>query len=374
MLKKIVYALGAIALLVGLWGFYDRLAFGEAHVSYGSVVVWGLWVAMYFFFGGIAVGSFFVAALEYLFDLEAFKGYGKPALWTSLVTLAVGMMSIAFDLGHMERIWKAFFQFNARSGVVEDVWGYTIFGILALVALILAIRNPQSKALKPVMLIGFIVAAFVMGTPGKLLGNNATRLYWYTALLPVQFVFMALLTAAAMTMLIKAFISLDSGNGKAENVLRISAIVLLVISLYFTWFYFSQATYAGHSALVDSITQVTSGQYAVLFWGVQIVLGAIIPLIVLSLPNLAASRLVSGFAALFILIGNAVARYLIVVPGQTVSVMKGIEVANSGPGLSLSYSPSPVEWAVTAGTVGIVLLALALGADFLPLYSKKAEA
>jgi Ni/Fe-hydrogenase subunit HybB-like protein len=374
MLKKIVYTLGAIALLVGLWGFYDRLAFGEAHVSYGSVVVWGLWVAMYFFFGGIAIGSFFIAALEYLFGVEVFKGYGKPALWTSLVTLVVGMMSIGFDLGHMERIWKAFLQFNIHSGVVEDVWGYTIFGILVLASLVLAIRNPDSKALKPIMWVGLLAAVFVIGSPGKLLGNNATRLYWHTAVLPVQFVLMAMLSAIAMTMLVQAFISPDSGNEKANNILRISTIALLVAALYFTWSFFSQALYGGIPSLVASITQVTGGQYSFWFWGVQIVLGTLIPIIVLSMPKLTANKLVYGVTALLILIGNVVARYLIVVPGQTVSVMRGIEVANSGPGLTLAYSPTLVEWAVVAGTVGIAILALALGSDYLPLYSKKAEA
>jgi protein NrfD len=374
MLKRVIYALGAIALLVGLWGFYDRLTFGEAHVAYGSAVVWGLWVAMYFFFGGVAVGSFFVAALEYLFGIEAFKGYGKPALWTSLVTLAVGMVSIALDLGRMDRIWKAYLQFNISSGVVEDVWGYTIFGILVLVSLIIAVRTPENKALKPVMVLGLLAAIFVIGAPGKLLGNNATRLYWHAAVLPIQFVFMALLSASAMTMLVQAFISPESGNEKAAKILRISTIVLLVVTLYFTWSFYSQALYGGIPSLVESITQVTGGQYSFWFWGIQIVLGTIIPLIVLSMPKLSANKLVSGIMALFVLIGNAVARYLIVVPGQTVSVMQGVEVANSGPGLSLSYSPTPVEWAVVVGTIGIVLLALALGTDYLPLYSKKAEA
>ena len=223
MLKKIIYAIGAIALLIGLWGFYERLMFGEKFVSYGSDVVWGLWVAMYFLFGGIAIGSFFVASLEYLFGIQAFKGLGKPALWTSLVTLAVAMMSIGFDLGHMERIWKAFLQPNFHSGVVEDVWGYTIFGILTLIALILAIRQSKSSGLKVVMALGFLAALFAAGSPGKFLGDNATRLYWHAALLPVQFVFMALLSGAAMMLVIQAFVSPKEGTKQATSILSLAS-------------------------------------------------------------------------------------------------------------------------------------------------------
>ena len=56
MLKKLTYAFGALTLLFGLWGFYDRFAFGHQDANYGSYVVWGLWVAMYLFFAGVAAG------------------------------------------------------------------------------------------------------------------------------------------------------------------------------------------------------------------------------------------------------------------------------------------------------------------------------
>jgi molybdopterin-containing oxidoreductase family membrane subunit len=371
MLKKLSYAIGALALLVGLWGFYDRFAFGEQNVNYGSWVVWGLWVAMYFFFGGIAIGSFFVAALEYLFDVKAFSGYGKPALWTSLVTLAMAMASIGLDLGHMERIWKAYLQPNLHSGVAEDVWGYTIFGILALIALVLALRGQKGSAMKVVMGLGFVVALYVAGASGKLLGNNAARPYWHSALLPVQFLFMALTTGAAMTFVVHALFSPKESDRQAASALRVSLLALLVVSVYFTWQFLSQSLYGNVPSVVASVRQLTSGQYAGAFWGLQIVVGILLPVIMLALPKVMDNNLYAGLVGLFVLIGNAVARYLIVVPGLNVSVLNGIETANTGPGLTLAYSPSAVEWAVVSGLVGIALLALALGADYLPLYSKK---
>jgi len=290
------------------------------------------------------------------------------------VTLAVAMMSIGFDLGHMERIWKAFLQPNIHSGVVEDVWGYTVFGILTLIALIFAVRQPKSSVLKIVMVLGFLASLFAAGSPGKFLGNNAARLYWHAALLPVQFVFMALLSGAAMMLVVQAFVSPKDGTKQATNILNLASIVLLVISLYFVWAYFSQSLYGKVPSLTDSINELISGQYALLFWGVQIIIGAIIPLLVLVQPKLAQNKLWAGLMGLFILIGNAVARYLIIVPGLNVTVMNNIETAFQGPGLTLSYSPSPVEWAVASGALGIVILALLLGTDYLPLYSKKSEA
>ena len=106
----------------------------------------------------------------------------------------------------------------------------------------------------------------------------------------------------------------------------------------------------------------------------QIVIGSIIPLLVLVQPKLAHNQLLAGVMGLFILIGNAVARYLIIVPGLNVTVMNNIETVFQGPGLTLNYSPSPVEWAVVSGALGIVILGILIGTDYLPLYSKKSEA
>ncbi|MFZ6018657.1 MAG: polysulfide reductase, partial [Chloroflexota bacterium] len=61
MIKKWIYGLGAAALAFGLWGFYLRFFVGERMVNYGSYVVWGLWVAMYLFYGGISTGSMMIA-------------------------------------------------------------------------------------------------------------------------------------------------------------------------------------------------------------------------------------------------------------------------------------------------------------------------
>src|SRR3990172_2967806 len=114
-LKRIFYALGGLALLVGLWGFYDRFVNGHQNMAYGSYVVWGLWVAMYLFFVGISAGAFMLATLDYLFEIPLFKGTGKAALWGALVTLPAGLVSIGLDLGHLERIWKVYFQTNPLS-------------------------------------------------------------------------------------------------------------------------------------------------------------------------------------------------------------------------------------------------------------------
>src|SRR3972149_4435436 len=130
-IKRILYLLAVIALVLGLYGFASRLLFGERDVSYGSYVNWGLWVAMYLFFAGLAAGAFMAASLDYLFEVALFRGTGRWALWGTVVTLPAALLLIAFDLGHMERIWKVYLQASFSSLLAQLVWSYTVFFIVA---------------------------------------------------------------------------------------------------------------------------------------------------------------------------------------------------------------------------------------------------
>ncbi|MHB8088323.1 MAG: NrfD/PsrC family molybdoenzyme membrane anchor subunit, partial [Anaerolineaceae bacterium] len=132
-LRILFYALGVLTLLAGIWGFVLRFTVGERGANYGSYVPWGLWVSMYLFFAGIAAGGYMIASLEFLFGIKLFKGTGKIALWGALVTLPVGLMTIAMDLGHLERIWKVFLNPSFGSIMAQMVWGYSLFFIIILV-------------------------------------------------------------------------------------------------------------------------------------------------------------------------------------------------------------------------------------------------
>src|SRR3972149_10515812 len=182
MTKKITYAVGAIALLFGLWGIYIRLFEGEQGANYGSYIPWGLWVAMYLFLAGLAAGAYMLATLDYLFNIPQFKGAGKAMLWAALVTLPAGLASIGMDLGHMERIWEVYLRPNFTSFLALMVWGYTIFLILILISLYLAFTRPEKSALKVVMWIGLVTAILMAGGVGGLLGSNAGRLFWHVGL------------------------------------------------------------------------------------------------------------------------------------------------------------------------------------------------
>ncbi|PIV27854.1 MAG: polysulfide reductase, partial [Anaerolineae bacterium CG03_land_8_20_14_0_80_58_20] len=274
MLKKITYAFGALTLLFGLWGFYDRFAFGHQDANYGSYVVWGLWVAMYLFFAGIAAGGFMIATLDLLFDIPAFKGTGKIALWGALVSLAAALLSIWLDLGHLERIWKVYLQGNPSSLLFQMVWGYTLFGLLTLAALILEIRKPGSRALKIIMWIGLPLSLFISGAVGALLGVNASRPFWHIGLFPVQFPVFSLASGAAMMLVALGLFGSRDDPHRPQQLwtLSLMTVILMVVKLYFIWADYSQSMYGNVPMNVEAIRQILFGQYWWAFWIAQLLI------------------------------------------------------------------------------------------------------
>jgi molybdopterin-containing oxidoreductase family membrane subunit len=138
--------------------------------------------------------------------------------------------------------------------------------------------------------------------------------------------------------------------------------------LYFLVADFTQSLYGGATDNVIAVQSVLTGPYWFSFWVVQIMLGIAIPIIVLAQPKLAKNGFVAGLMGLFLMIGYAAARILIVVPGQVAPMLPGLAEAFHGPKLTMDYTPSLMEWSVTSAVMGFAILGILIGMDYLLAY------
>ncbi|MDQ7842581.1 MAG: NrfD/PsrC family molybdoenzyme membrane anchor subunit [Armatimonadota bacterium] len=364
-LRQVLYGLCAVSLIIGTWGIVDRLRYGHQTAAYGSYVVWGLWVAMYLFFAGLAAGAFMVASLDLLFKIGVFRGIGRLALWVALVSLAAGLLQVWLDIGHMSRIWKVYLQANLGSVMAQMVWGYTLFGLLIAATLSLALWVPQSWAIRALMLVGLPLSLFVSGAVGALLGVQASRLFWHVGLFPVQFPVFSLATGVAAVMAAIAFFGPadDPRRGEQLRILAIATVALAVVKLYFLWADFSQSLYGNIPHNVEAVNAVLFGRYWWAFWIGQILVGTLVPVVILSWPGLAREEAWAGWMGVLVLAGLAVARANIVFPALAVPEIEALSTAFSGPHLTFDYFPSLMEWAVAVGIIGAAVLAFILGRD-----------
>jgi len=371
-IKRILYALAIIAIVLGLFGFASRLLFGERDVNYGSYVNWGLWVAMYLFFAGLAAGSFMVASLDYLFKVELFKGTGRYALWATIVTLPAALVLIGLDLGHWDRIWKVYLQPNVSSLLAQLVWSYSIFWVVAIVALVLAARKKDAW-LRGVMVVGLVMSLFVSGGVGALLGVNAGQVSFHTAMLPAQFPVLNLASGVALMTILLGFFNVVEPERRERllRVLGLSLVALLTVKAYFLWVDYSQVLYSTVPDAVAVADTILFGQFSWAFWGLQVLLGLIVPWVLFIWPGTAQRPVLAAVAGILVLVGLGVGRTAIIFPQLSVPDLKGLAEAFSHARLTFEYTPSLVEWSVLIGVLGISTLVYLIGVDRLPLFKSR---
>lgn len=373
--KRVLYALAILALVLGVYGFWSRLLFGERDVNYGSYVNWGLWVAMYLFFAGLAAGSFMIASLDYVFRVPILRGIGRYTLWASVVTLPAAMILIGFDLGHMERVWKVILQPNPSSLLAQLVWSYSAFLAVACLSLLLAVLG-NLVWLRRVMIVGLVLALFVSGGVGALLGVNAGRTSFHTAMLPAQFPVLNFTSGVALLLIVVGFFGAVTDDARRARLIRVAGlglVALLVTKAYFLWVDYSQVLYSQVPDAVAVAELILFGQYAWAFWILQVALGILVPAVVLLLPSTARRPLLAGTMGVLVLLGLAVGRTAIIFPAMAVPELDGLAEAFAGPHLGYDYAPSLMEWSVAIGVVGLATLAYLIGTDRLPLFRSTLE-
>lgn len=374
-LKRLLYVVAFVAILLGVYGFYSRLLFGERDVNYGSYVNWGLWVAGYLFFAGAAAGSFMIATLDYVFQVPLFRGTGRYALLASLVTLPAALVLIGFDLGHLERIWKVYLEPSFTSLLAQLVWSYSVFLLVVVVSLV-SIATGRTRWLRPLMIFGLVLAIFVSGGVGALLGVNAGRVSFHTAMLPAQFPVLNLASGAAIMLVMVGFLGIVAEPSRRERLLRVvglALVVLLLVKSYFLWVDYSQALYGNVPDAVAVAEIVLFGQYAWAFWILQVGLGIVVPLFFLIQARTASNSILAGMMGILVLLGLAVGRTAIIFPALAIPELEGLAEAFTGPHLGYDYTPSLMEWSVVLGALGVAAMGFLVLADRLPMFRQTTE-
>lgn len=406
MKKGFFWLLWLVAFAAGAYGVYQRLAFGHDLAGYTSYVPWGLWVAGYIYFIGLSAGAFLLSTLVYVFGLKAFARIGKLALFTALVTLIAALLTIWFDIGHMERFWKVFTRPNFGSMMAWMVWLYTAYFLLLVAELWIALRGDLAQwsdrpglagglarflsfgqrdvgaaalkrdaaRLKVLGSIGVPLAVAFHGGVGALFAVVEARPYWNSSLLPIMFLVSALLSGSALlTFLVSFFWPKGQDGAVKELVSNLGRIVLglLTFDVILEISEFLVGLYSTAPAHRGVFLEVAAGQASWLFWGVTVVLGALVPAVLLLTGRNSPGTV--GTAALLIALSFLALRFNIVVPGLTTSPLPGLANAYIEARLSFHYLPTTMEWLVLLFNGSLAVLLLAIGFNYLPLTTASKE-
>lgn len=407
-MKGFLWVVLGIAFVIGLIGVVQRLFLGHTLTGYGSYVVWGLWVSMYIYFIGLSAGAFLISSLIYVFGVKQLEKLGKLSLFIAVVTLPMALLSIVFDLGHMERFWFVFTRPHFSSMMAWMVWLYTAYFFLLLVETWVALRgdlvrivldgerkkdmgvlekiqfgvaklltfgntnlsdnaiNKDNKLLKILGSIGIPLAIAFHGGVGALFAVVGARPYWHSALYPILFLTGALLSGgAAITAIVAVF--WESGDEKRKLVTFLGKCVLglLIFDLLLEFAEYSIPLWGGMAPHVQALKLVLFGEYAWVFWIVHLFFGTIIPLFYLIAEPKSIFRI--GAASTLVASMYLAVRLNLVIPGLITPEVAGIQSAYVDHRLIFSYAPTFHEWLVSLWIISFGLIIFYLGWEILPL-------
>jgi Ni/Fe-hydrogenase subunit HybB-like protein len=321
---------------------------------------WSVLIVLYPFLTGLVAGAFILASLERVFKVQAVKPTYRLALLTALSFLLVAPLPLQLHLGHPERSFEmyvtphtssamAMFGFvylwylmvvllleiwlDYRGDIVAGAQTATGWRKWAYKALSLGVYNISERSLRIDERLGYVItiigipSAFLLhGYVGFIFGSIKANPWWSTPLMPVVFLFSAIVSGIAAVLLIYTVVTKWRGEQPDMNCLDTVAKYLF----YAFVVDFSLEMLDVLHRIYESEESFRSLDFMVhtrLFFSqivLQILIGTLIPLFLLGLNQVVRFRVTARLrmyviASLLTLMGIFSMRWNVVIGGQLFS-------------------------------------------------------
>jgi len=268
-------------------------------------------IPLYFFFGGLAAGSFLFSFWAGYIN-EKLKPLAKTAAITAPISLAIGLGFLVLDLGQPFRFWRIMMTFQVTS---VASWGTWILNLFFAVSVLYAFLwfNDKSENAKKLGYVGLPLAVFAGMYTGVLLTQLSGNALWDSALLPWIFLLGGLLSAMAVAVLIAAITGRKAdvpfyGLKNALCLLVVLELLMVVTELV--------VLYNGDAEAVSVANLLLAGEFAGWFVGLQIVVGLTLPLILIASAKRTPPVGLHAAVSILLLAGILAVRFIVVMAGQ----------------------------------------------------------
>jgi len=258
--SNILLGLAGSLILISLvaWGYqiYNGLIVTNMRNSFS----WGLYIATFAFFVGVAAGGLIVSSTVYLFNIEKLKPFTRIASLSAFASILGAGAMILPDMGRVDRIWNIFVYPNFRSPLVWDVIvisAYLLITFLSVYVQILPDRKKEGSRFlngwtkahsqqeveafskrwsKRIALVGLPVAILIHTVTALIFATQASRGWWNTAVLPPDFVSVAVASGTALVLVISLFAVGKEQFDQHKGAFQIMALIVagsLVVHFFF---------------------------------------------------------------------------------------------------------------------------------------------
>lgn len=321
---------------------------------------WSVLIVLYPYITGLVAGAFILASLERVFRVEAVKPTYRLALLTALAFLIVAPLPLQFHLGHPERSPEMYFTPHSTSAMA--MFGYVYLWYLMAVLTFeiwldyrreIVLRSQQSKGLMRVVYkimtlgssnispqslhlderVGWIVtlvgipSAFLLhGYVGFIFGSIKANPWWSSPMMPVVFIFSAMVSGIACVMLI--YMATTRMRGRKIDMRCVDTVAMYLFYTFIIDFSLEMLDLIHRIYEADeSFRTLDFMVHTKLYFShivVQIILGTLIPLGLLAVTQIArlsetVRKRFYAIAGVLTLIGIFAMRWNVVIGGQLFS-------------------------------------------------------
>jgi Ni/Fe-hydrogenase subunit HybB-like protein len=388
-LKDLLWALALTGLMAGVF----RMWFGlGATTNLTDHVPWGLWKILNMVAGvAISTSGFTMGFLVYVLRLERFRPLMKPAILVAFLGYGCSCAALLFDIGLPWRFWHPFFMWNEHSFLFEVFWCVILYFTVTAIELAPMVLE-KAKAEKAaaflhriafgVVVVGISLSSLHHSSLGSLFLVTPQRLHplWYTPLLPLLFILSAM--GAGLMFLVLARI-LHSHWYDREAVFgptRVERELILMRSSHRNGETHQAAELGPDAPMLTALASIATGVLGVYFlvqlyalgsggaweavlagtweswlYGVELLGGVVLPILLVWLPATRRSPTALGLAAFSASAGLALNRVNVGIFGY---------FRDAGQ----VYFPSLAEWALSLGVVAAAALVFLYFAETMAIF------
>lgn len=325
-------------------------------------LVWSIVIVVYPYVTGLVAGAFILASLVRVFNVRALEPIYRLSLLTALAFLLVAPLPLLVHLGHPERAFEVMMTphktspmaifgfvyawylmavlllelwFDYRRDFVTWAKSYTGVRRFLFSLFTLGVRDVSEPALrldermgKAITVIGIPSAFLLHGYVGFIFGSVKANPWWGTVLMPIIFIFSAMVSGIALLLVIYIFLcrirktAVDMSCLNAIAVFLFFALVLDAAVESLDWIH---RLYEAEES-IDVLVLLASGKLFYSFLLVQAFLGTLVPFALLGGAILAKQKLAAAalqriyfLGGMLILVGVFAMRWNVVVGGQLFS-------------------------------------------------------
>ena len=321
---------------------------------------WNLLIVIYPYITGLVAGAFILASLVKVFRVKEVQPTYRLSLLTALAFLIVAPLPLVTHLGRMERGFEMFLTPNPSSAMAMfgfvyiwylmavlllEIWfdyrksfivwaehekGYKRF-VYKVLSLFTKDTSPAAisfdkKAVYGITVVGIPSAFLLHGYVGFIFGSVKANPWWSSVLMPIVFLFSAIVSGIALVLmiyLVAVLVRKEEPDMACIDKLASFLFYMMLVDFSLEALDFVHRIYQSEDS-IHILGQMISERLFVSLIVIQLILGMIVPLIAIALIKMfkwpAEIRRLSYFIiALLVQLGIFTTRWNVVIGGQLFS-------------------------------------------------------